>query len=343
MKDERLKNIAKTLVIVIFFSSIIAFPITYLFLNDSVDISQEAYHDLFSIVKIYKIPSKTITDNNGITLVDYGNNQVVENPLVIADSGLQYYSMYRKTGDPVAKEKFFNNIDVLNKTKTDSGKAYIWAYNFPDPSYNITPPWYSALAQSKILLAFEYAYELTGDENYRNIANKTLRSFSTPISDGGVMYPDPNSSGYWYEEVASPQRDKPPFVLNGHLEVLIHLSEYYNLTKDDFAKVLLDKGVSAAEAHLKDYDANYWTYYDREGNWAYDYQYTHVDEMKELYAITGDKIFLDYYEKWSRYLPLNPMWARKRFGAFLFVDGIIIIIACAFLIISKKYGKKGII
>ena len=214
---------------------------------------------------------------------------------------------------------FKNSINWLENSKIDRGDFSVWAHNYANRGYGLSAPWYSALSQYRIMLAFESAYELTGEERYLQLADRAMLSLGTPIVEGGVMYRDSDSGGNWYAEVVSPEREKPPFILNGHMEVLQGLQEYYRRTGSQQALVLFQEGVTALKAHLSDYDTGHWSYYDREGHLAYDYHYTHVEELQYLYEVTGEVIFKEYHDKWASYFPFNPLWARKRFAAYLLV------------------------
>lgn len=314
-------------------SLIIAIPITISTLPQSMRVAADIYRGV-SMLLHTNSPAQTIPDENGIPVVDYGyrdQTYVGEqiNPLMVAGTALKHYNRFKKSGDRLYRTYFENCINWLENSKIDTGSCYLWAFNYPNLSYVSSPPWYSALAQVHIMLAFERACELSGDERYLELANKTMFSLDTPIEEGGVMYRDQNSDGKWYAEVVSPERDKPPFILNGHMEVLLHLQDYYDRTGNEFALTLFQEGVAELKPHLQDYDTGRWTYYDREGNLAYDYHYVHIDETQYLYELTGDEIFKEYHDKWASYFPFNPLWARKRFAAYLFDAAAIFLVLVA--------------
>lgn len=105
------------------------------------------------------------------------------------------------------------------------------------------------------------------------------------------------------------------------------LNDYYQATGNKLALSLFQDGISELRMHLQDYDTGHWTYYDREGNLAYDYHYIHVGELQSLYEITSDEVLKKYHDKWARYFPINPMWARKRFAAYLLNVAVIVVIS----------------
>ena len=307
--------------ILVLCSTIMAIPLTILTLPQSMQRAESVYRNV-SMWLHSNYPGQIILDDNGIPVVDYGYKDGTyigkqTNPLAVAASAIQHYDKFKESGELKHKTYLQNCINWLEDTKIDNGQCYLWAYDFPNTGYSPSAPWYSSLAQGRIMLAFDYAYQLTGEERYLKLADKAMLALATPIKEGGVMYQDSDSIGKWYAEFVSLERDKPPFILNGHMEVLQYLQEYYDRTGSEQAQTLFQDGVAELKVHLPEYDAGYWTYYDREGNLAYDYHYTHVEEVQYLYEVTGDEVFKEYHDKWASYFPLNPFWARKRFAAYL--------------------------
>ena len=83
---------------------------------------------------------------------------------------------------------------------------------------------------------------------------------------------------------------------------LLGIHEYYELTGDENAKYLFDKGIISLKDHLSDYDAGGWTYYDALGNPASKgYHHIHVKQLSQLYNITKDPYFKKYHDKWKNY------------------------------------------
>lgn len=343
---NRLKRALKIMGVLVLCSVIIAIPMTVLTLSQSMKMAESVYRE-FSMVTHYYSPSQSIPDESGIPMDDGGYKGRTyigkqRNPLSVATAARDYYNNFMNSGNMTDKTYFENCINWLETTEIDNGRCSLWAYNYYD-SYT-HPPWYSALVQARIMLVFERAYELTGEKRYQELATKAMLSLDTPIEDGGVMYQDADSVGKWYAEVASHERDKPPFILNGHMEVLMELWEYYNRTGSQHAHLLFQEGVAELKPHLKDYDTGYWTYYDREGNLAYDYHYTHIQEVRWLYEVTGDEIFKEYHDRWASYIPFNPLWARKRFAAYLFNVAIIFLVLAALVtayMSLKRLSAKG--
>ena len=343
--SPKLINFFKIILIIMVCGLIVAVPMVKLTLNWSMDTAYSLYGQFARTVHLHS-PAMVMLDEDGIPMEDYGYQKdeyigVQRNPLTIAKKAIFYYKEFRKTGIVNEREYFFNCIRWLEEFKIDKGDYLLWAYDFDLPSYHASAPWYSAMAQVKIMVAFERAFELTQNEYYQQLSEEAMRSLEVPIEMGGVLYIDPEDNGKWYEELAGGGRASPPLILNGFISSLLDLHDFYIRTGSQDAKSLFEDGITELKRHLIDYDTGRWTYYDREGNLAYDYHYTHINQMRQLYEITGDIEFKAYHDKWESYFPINPMWARERFAAYLF-DCTVIIIVLAVMIFAYKIYKERV-
>ncbi len=291
-------------------------------------------------------PVITTVGKDGVPVSDLGYQKgeyigAQRNPLTIASQALSYYDEFRKQGDAQDWEYFSNCIRWLENARIDKGPYCLWAYDFANPTYHASAPWYSAMAQARIMVAFERAYELTRDDHYLYLSSAAMGALKVPIQDGGVLYTDPEDGSKWYAELAGGGRASPPYILNGFIFSLFDLHDCYIWTGSQDTKSLFEDGITELKQHLIDYDTGRWTYYDREGHLAYDYHYVHIDQMQKLYEITGDLEFKAYHDKWASYFPINPMWARERFAAYLFDFGVIFIILIVVISAYKIYRKKS--
>jgi hypothetical protein len=334
---------ARAVIIIFICSTIISLPMTQLTLSWSKSVSYRIYGNITRILHVHS-PTIVTLDGQGVPIINLGyqrgtNIGVQRNPLTIATKAITYYSDYLSNQREKEKTYFMNCIDWLDENYIAKETYHLWAYDFEQPSYNASAPWYSAMAQARIMVAFEKAYELTGDEHYSYQAKMALASLSVKIDDGGVLRIDPVDGGYWYEEVAG-GGSPPSYILNGFIFCLIDLDEYYSLTNAADAKSAFRMGVIELKRHLPDYDTGKWTYYDRQGHLAYDYHYVHIEQMRELYKITADEEFKTYHDKWASYFPWNPLWARERFAAYLFMTFLVFVVISVSYISYKLVKKK---
>jgi heparosan-N-sulfate-glucuronate 5-epimerase len=338
-------HFVKIILIIVACGLILAIPMVKLTLNWSMDTAYSLYGKFTRIVHLHS-PSITGLDENGVPMEDYGYQKgeyigVQRNPLTIATQALSYYREFREEEKVNEKEHFLNCIHWLEEFRIEKGDYLLWAYEFEVPSYNASAPWYSAMAQARIMVAFERAYELTQDEHYLQLADGAMRALEVPIELGGVLYIDPKDNGKWYEELAGGGRASPPLILNGFIFSLLDLHDFYVQTGSQDAKSLFEEGITELKRHLSDYDTGRWTYYDRVGHLAYDYHYVHINQMQELYEITGDTEFKAYHDKWASYFPINPMWARERFAAYLFDAAVIVIVLAVMISAYKIYRERA--
>lgn len=182
----------------------------------------------------------------------------------------------------------------------------VWSYEFDYPYYGIEAPWYSGMAQGHVMELMLAAYRLTGNPLYLNTAKEAANALAVPIERDGVAVTA--GAGVWFEEYASTSC-RPPQVLNGHnfaLNGLWHLSQL-----DPAYHQLFDAGVDAVKQRLTRFDYGVWSHYDLAGTPANrKYQTIHVEQMRELYARTGDPIFNAYANKfaWQLRLPFHVVY-----------------------------------
>ncbi len=210
------------------------------------------------------------------------------------------YTKFIETNDSSYYKEIILFSDWLNENTVVKNNFAVWPYHFKFTKYDLDYDWCGAWALGNILSAISRRIELTNDSSFVELANKTVNSFQTKIEDGGILFID-ESGNYWFEEYPALP---PNHVLNGHINGLLGLYDYWRITKNDKAKKLFDKGIKTVTDNIAKYDAGYWSYYDLQYPYVADYFYhkaVHIPQLKILYQITGKKIFRDYAEKWNNY------------------------------------------
>lgn len=239
-----------------------------------------------------------IDDGSGCPLRHYpiSGGVVAYNPLVVAE----YAEFHFEMKDDGWRSKFLHCIDVLKEHLQEKNGLLLVVYKFPWPKYGLPRNWSSCMAQSSAIIAFHYAYLVTGDEEYENISNRLIDAFFAQVDEGGLSYR--LSSGLWYEEYAHPSLKLRPYVLNGFMYSLIKLHKAYELKGDERLKVLFEKGISALLSKVDEFDAGYWSKYDLVGTMApWKYHWVHIRELEQLYNMTGDLRFKEKADKWKKY------------------------------------------
>jgi len=153
--------------------------------------------------------------------------------------------------------------------------------------------------QSRVMQVFLNAFKITNDSIFLEYARKSMNTLFTDVKDGGVTYID--NKGYWYEEYADDEAPQSR-VLNGMMVVLQSLKDYYEVSNDPNSIYLFKAGLKSLKNNLHLYDNNGHSYYDIFRKPAKPWYHAfHIELLKVLYCETGDPIFREYYQKWSRY------------------------------------------
>lgn len=247
-----------------------------------------------------------IVDSEGVWMYNYGGELgTVYNPVIVANGGSYYYDIYRKSGDTHARQNFLNTADWLVGHATNKGNYSLWEYEFDWPWYEgVSAPYSSALAQSLSINILATAYNITGNDCYLTSAIRAFSAFYVPYEYGGVVsYEDDGS--LFLQEIAKPDFRKT-YVLNGHTLSLLQIRQYYDQIGDSRAPAIFDKGIKWLVKNLHRYDTGNWSKYDLDGNNASDvYHGAHIEQLAQLYRITGQPVLKEYSDKFAQYRDRN--------------------------------------
>lgn len=86
--------------------------------------------------------------------------------------------------------------------------------------------------------------------------------------------------------------------------------DYYRVTKEEKVLSLFNEAIETLKKILPEYDPGYWSKYSLyekrdlthfvSALASVHYHRTHISQLRVLYAITGEKIFKDYADKWDK-------------------------------------------
>ena len=259
------------------------------------------YYMLFAEKADYKGPY----DANGIPQLDYhGHIGLQYNPIAIAQYGLGNYNLWRRTSDPIRREKFFRIADWLcANLETNPHGLAVWNHHF-DWEYRDTlrAPWYSALAQGQGVSVLLRAHKESGNPTYLDAARRAFTTFEEPITKGGVAFTD-NSGDLWFEEyLVSP----PTHILNGFIWALWGVHDYSVATGDTSASDLFQRGIRTLVRNLGRYDLGFWSLYEQSGTLlpmvASDfYHQLHIVQLRTMYRLTNQQIFAQFADRWESF------------------------------------------
>lgn len=264
---------------------------------------------------------------NNIRIDQYGRptvfsnrtRQISNNPVTTSLYALAYFQKYAGQLDGgyvnyvekipnLPRKKYFefglncaNWLLAKQQINHADGFEYaLWQYDSPKAVYGIRPPYVSGLAQAFGIQALLTAYDITKNRKYIDGARLAFNAFKVEVSDGGVTLKD-SKDAWWFEEYAHPQAAVSR-VLNGMQFAVLAIHDYFKATGDPEAQAVFLRGVTALKHHLKDYDAQWWTYYDIRGQLANkEYQRIHIQLNSKLFERSGDATFDYYAKKWQKY------------------------------------------
>jgi hypothetical protein len=239
-----------------------------------------------------------------IPLYSLRGKRAIEHPIVIAQYALGLFESLndQQYDDEDLKAKFIKIADWFRLNKINIKHGVGWYIQNKYPEYGLNYPWISCMAQGEAISVLTRAALLSNNNDYLTIAIDALPPFEFEVKEGGLI--NYFNSIPVYEEFPSPI--KTMGVLNGFIFSLFGLYDLILATDNIKAKALFSKGVSSLKKLLPYYDFGYWTRY-----YLYDYpkKYTSsftyhmlvAEQLKVMFFLTGDNLFLDYNTRWIGY------------------------------------------
>jgi len=270
--------------------------------------------------------TKTVVDEKGVPYVKYKEVKGIHpgdvyNPTIVSNYAIDYYELIAAGKDSSARQKFDNCIKWLAENMTYKDSFAIFEFRWRQPFYDsVGAPWTSGMTSGRAIEAFTLAYKLNRAQKYIDCAKALLRGFYQPIQSGGFTYKE--AGGWWYEEFADSNMHTPR-VLDGHIFATTGVYKFDQLTENDSANFIFKQGIKALKSSLALYDkGDGWSYYDRL-HLVSDKKYHTLlaGQMKQLWEMTEDPFFENYYRKWEK--PLNRPYVfriikeRNRSGLLL--------------------------
>ncbi|HSN61402.1 MAG TPA: D-glucuronyl C5-epimerase family protein [Ferruginibacter sp.] len=274
------------------------------------------------------LSDQVLVDSTGVPYSYYAEQNGIKpgfqyNPTIVSNYAIEYYKIILLNNDSSTIVKFLNCINSLAENISYKINYALYEFNWQQPWYPLVrTPYTSGMTSGRAIEAFTYAYRLTQDEKYLLLAGSLLRGFYQPIEDGGFTYK--SDSGWWYEEIADTLMHTP-HILDGHIFAITGLHQYWLSTKSDSAAFIFEKGIEALRFKLPSYDdGNGWSFYDGYKNpTSQKYHSIITAQMKQLWEISGDSIFLQYHQKWKATANKNYLYSvvedKNRSGILLLI------------------------
>lgn len=238
-------------------------------------------------------------------LVTKLHDEVVYHPVNSAWYISQMISSYRTSRNQryldraVATAKY-----LVDGAETDAQGALWFPYHFSHDvgTLRMGTPWYSGMAQGMMLSVFVNLFETTGDERWKALASKTMKSYDQPKSETGRWFHNVkvlgNKKFTYYEEYPALADEQNAHVVNGAIYALYGLYDYYRITGDEHVLWLFDVGATSVRDSFGSYrnpGQPSWyamTYYGH-SVWANPETYHKgvVKQLRKLAEMTGDVEF----------------------------------------------------
>jgi hypothetical protein len=208
---------------------------------------------------------------------------------------------------------------LLDKQEREGRLAGAWLHQRPlMHTYDLRPPWISAMAQGQGASLLVRLHQLLGGEDWADAAALALRPLELPVEQGGVLR---HLDGHRFPEEypSSP----PSYVLNGLIFTLWGHRDVARVHRDSTPGERFAEGVDLLAATLPRWDLGYWSRYDlfphRLPNVASSFYHSlHVNQLRALEAMTDRPEIRAVRERWERYAgsPVAPRRALLAKVAF---------------------------
>ena len=262
-------------------------------------------------------------DENGIpvnqTYIDVEGEEYVYFPITIGQMGLAIFHTWLKSGKEEDRQRFLHYPRWFETNAEESHKhGARWLTKVPLPQYHNLGPWQSAFSQARAINILLRGYQLTGNEDWADLAKLALQPFTLPVEDGGVT--SMIKTAPFYEEYTA---ELPTMVLNGMIFALFGIYDYLRVFPEDkIAAELFKTGIQTIEDILPVYDLGYWSRYNLcQAEWypeidpaTIQYQRLHIAQLKVLYKITEIPTFQKYtqiFQKQDTFINALHMYKQK--------------------------------
>lgn len=240
-------------------------------------------------------------DAEGIPVQIYADGSRHYNPLFVASMANREYA---KLPDPAALQSFIKLTDWLAEHAETRHSSLLLPYDFDYPKFGMKAPWYSALAQAEAMSAMARRWKQSGDKVWLERSQGFAKSLKPPSDLTLTMYiytseehKPHRQEGLWFMEYPGEQA---PYVLNGHMGVLLELWQTHALSSDAELLSLFERGCKGLSDALYRFDKNGFSLYSAEGELAgRAYHQKHIKQLRQLLAIYPNQELQVSLERWQ--------------------------------------------
>ncbi len=241
-----------------------------------------------------------LVDAQGVRMFRVSNR--LYNHVVFQGSyALQNLNSFRLTGNRAYLDIALANAQRLVDRHVVSGAGWYYPYDFDfaplgDSREVLRAPWYSGMAQGRVLSVFVRLYQATGDPRWRTAADATFASLAQAPS-GRLPYGSYVDGGrhLWLEEYPRYPASISENVLNGHIVAIWGVLDYWAMTHAALAAQLARGAIATVKATATNgfRRANGSSLYSlRHRTAANTYHQMHIEQFLQLWQFTHDAFFI---------------------------------------------------
>jgi heparosan-N-sulfate-glucuronate 5-epimerase len=179
--------------------------------------------------------------------------------VVTAQWGLGCYERYlRGEGEPWLAAAIDSADHMLGEQERGGVRDGGWSHQkAKSHTYQLVPPWLSAMAQGEGASLLVRAHAATNDDRFAEGARRALGPLAVPTAEGGVR--SSIGAGFFLEEYPT---DPPSHVLNGGIFALWGYRDVALALGDEEARREFERGVDTLAQNLGRWDTGSWSRYD---------------------------------------------------------------------------------
>jgi hypothetical protein len=259
-------------------------------------------------------------DFDGVRMF-YKDGKLYDHPVAQAQYGLALLESYRLTSNRTYLDRARQQAQRLWDRRVVRSNAWFYPYRFSFQLHGTAetyyPPWYSMMAQGQVLSLFSRLHKVTGATAWRTAADATFKSFLLAPVAGQPWGVYVVSGHLILEEYPNPKRITGDRTYNGHTFSAYGLYDYWLLTRNADALLLLQGAMTTTRDLASSYRAPGWRsrYCLAHGVDAGHYHTIHMNQHAQLYAISGDSHFAGFADLYYDDFPPNGVRGTVRFAA----------------------------
>ena len=263
----------------------------------------------YAVFKVLPRVDPGVHDKNGVRMRP-AHGVLYDFPRGQATYGLLNLSSYVATDDTFYLDRALAQAQRLRDIHVAAGEAWYFPnrpskHRHGKPGEVIAAPYYSALAQGRVLMFFSRLAEITGLEEWRDAADHAFASFLRPGPRSGPYVVNVDSRGcLWLQEWPWPGM-RPDDTFNGHNSAAFGVYEYWHLTRDPEALHVFRGAATTAQLYAGTFRETGWIslYCLAHRDVSPYYHNYHVGQLLELYRMTGAVAFARYADRFSTDYP----------------------------------------